>query len=220
MQLIDIRTEVLACGFDANLFGASRINAYINNGYLNTVRRVQYYVDEAIFDFNTVAGTASFALPADFAKIRSLRRTDLGRELEAVGLRDIDRSVITQGTPYAYAQDGANLHLYPTPDQVYPLELRYWNIPAALAADSDVPKIPADYHNMLVYWACAEGYRAEDDHAPAQQWQALYDKSLAELSADLKFDNSDMSTQVKGMWESGRGLSQRGWSIIGSDWGP
>lgn len=219
MQLIDMRTEVLACGFDQNLFGASRITQYLNNAYFNTVRRVSYYIDEAAQDLSTVPGTATFALPSDFAKIRSLHRTDLGRELESVELRDIDRSIITSGEPYAYAQDGVNLHLYPTPDQVYPLELRYWKIPAALSADTDVPTIPSDYHNILIYSACAEGYRAEDDHATAQQWQALYDRGLSQLAADLKFDNSDAPSQVKGMWQSGRGLNQRGWSIMGSDWG-
>ena len=219
MQLIDIRTEVLNCGFDPNLFGSSRINQFINNAYFNLVRRVSYYVDEAVQDLSTVAGTATFGLPADFAKIRSMRRTDLGRELEAVELRDIDRSVITQGTPYAYAQDGVNIHLYPTPDQAYPLELRYWKIPVALSADTDVPTIPPDYHNLLIYSACAEGYRAEDDHQTAQQWQALYDRGLTQFAADVKFDNSDAPTQVKGMWESGRGLNQRGWSIMGADWG-
>jgi len=219
VQLIDIRTEVLNCGFDPTLFGSSRINAYINNGYFNMVRRVSYYVDEATQDYSTVSGTSMYSLPADFAKVRSLRRTDIGRELQSVFLRDIDRSIITSGTPYAYALDGANMHLYPTPDQAYPLELRYWKLPAALSADTDVPTIPADYHNLLIYSAVAEGYRAEDDHQTAAQWQALYDKGLAEFAADMKFSNSDMPNQVKGLWQSDRGLNQRGWSILGADWG-
>lgn len=219
MQLSDIRTEVLNTGFDATLFGTSRINTYINSGYLNLARRANYYTDEATSDFSTVSGTSMYALPADFARTRSLHRTDLGRELVAVGLRDIDRSVITSGTPYAYALDGANVHLYPTPDQAYPLEIRYWKLPPVLSADSDVPTIPADYHNLLVYWATAEAFRAEDDHPTADKWQALYDKGLAQFSADVKFANGDLPTQLKGMWESGRGLNQRGWSTVGADWG-
>jgi hypothetical protein len=216
VQLIDIRDEVLACGFDPVLFGASRVTAYINNGYLNLVRRVSYYVDEATQDYSTVIGTTLYTLPADFARVRSVRRTDIQVELEAVGLRAIDRSISTSGAPVYYAMDGANVHLYPGPDQVYPLELRYWKMPAALVADTDVPTIPADYHNLLIYSAVAEAYRAEDDLATAQGWQALYDKGLSEFAADMKFPNDDAPTQLADMWVGGRTLNQRGWSLYGS----
>lgn len=219
MQLIDIRSEVLNCGFDATLFGSSRVNQYINNGYFNLIRRVDYYVDEATSDLPTVTGTALYPLPADFARVRSVRRTDVEQEMVSAGLRDIDRSTPASGAPVWYALDAANIHLYPTPDNAYPIEIRYWKLPASLAADTDVPTIPADYHNLLIYWAVAESYRAEDDHETAQQWQGLYDKGLAEFAADMKFVNDDAPTQAAGMWESGRGLSARGWSIMGSDWG-
>lgn len=218
MQLSDIRTEVLNCGFDPVLFGVNRITSYINNGYLNTVRRVSYYVDENTQDYPTITGTSMYSLPADFARVRSLRRTDLGRELMSVGLRTIDRSVITSGTPYAYAMDGANVHLYPTPDQVYPLELRYWKMPAQLVNDTDVPTLPADYHSMLIYWAVSEAYAAEDDSQTAQYWQAKYDRDLAEFSADMKFPNDDAPSQLADMWTGPPSLGRGGWSIMGSDW--
>lgn len=218
MQLIDIRTEVLNCGFDPVLFGVSRVNAYINDGYLNIVRRVNYYVDEATSDYSTVAGTAMYSLPADFAKVRSVRRTDVQQEMTAVGLRTIDRSVSTSGAPYAYAMDGANAHFYPTPDQVYPIELRYWKMPALLVLDTDVPTIPADYHSMLIYFAVGEAYAAEDDSQTAQYWQAKFDKELAMFTADMRFPNDDAPTQMSDMWTGPPALNQRGWSLYGSSW--
>lgn len=216
MQLSDIRAEVLACGFDPVLFGINRINNYINNGYLNIVRRVSYYVDEATSDYTTVSGTASTALPADFAKVRSVRDTNRDVEMTSIGLRQIDQSLASTGAPEYYALDGANVHLWPTPDGAYPMEIRYWKIPATLVADSDVPTLPADYHNMLIYWANAECYRAEDDHTTAQPWQQLYDRGLAEFSADLKFNNEDMPSQVSDMWTGEQGIGRRGWSIYGT----
>jgi hypothetical protein len=212
LQLIDLRTEVFACGFDPVLFGATRVNMYINDGYLNLVRRVNYYVDEATSDYSTIAGTAMYSLPADFARVRSVRRTDIQREMTGVGLRTIDRSVSTSGAPYAYAMDGANAHFYPTPDQAYPIEVRYWKLPAQLVADTDVPTIPADYHSLLVYWAVAAAYSAEDDAATGAQWQAKYDKGLAEFSADMKFPNDDAPTQLADMWTGPPSLNQRGWT--------
>lgn len=218
MQLIDIRTEVLNCGFDPVLFGVNRITAYINDGYLNIVRRVNYYVDEATSDYSTVAGTAMYSLPADFARVRSVRRTDISREMTAVGLRTIDRSISTSGAPVFYALDGANVHLYPTPDQVYPIELRYWKMPAQLVNDTDVPTIPADYHNLLVYAAVADAYRAEDDLQTATGWQQLYDKGLTQFSADMKFPNDDAPTQMADMWSGPPSLNQKGWSLGMTDW--
>jgi hypothetical protein len=216
VQLIEIRTEVLNCGFDATLFGSARITAYINNGYLNLVRRVSYYVDEASQDYSTVSGTASYSLPADFAKIRSIHDTGRQVEMVSVGLRQIDRSAVTSGAPIYYAIDGSNLHLWPTPDQAYTLETRYWKLPAQLVADSDVPTIPADYHNLLVYSANAECYRAEDDHQTAAAWQALYDKGLAQFAADMKFENDDAPSQIADFWTGEPSLGGRGWSIYGS----
>ena len=219
MQLIDIRTEVFATGFDPVLFGATRVNMYINNAYLTIVRRVNYYVDETTQDFNTTVGTSMYSLPANFARTRSLRRTDIGIELENVGLRTIDRSTITSGTPYAYALDGANLHLYPTPDQAYPLELRYWLMPNPLVADSDVPTIPADYHNLLVYGATSEAYAADDDGPQmGAYWQAKFDKGLAMFAADMKFPNDDQPAQLADMWTGPPSLNKRGWSIYGTTW--
>lgn len=219
MQLSDIRNEVLACGFDPVLFGIARINNYINGGYLNLVRRVSYYVDEATSDYNTVNGTSLYSLPADFAKVRSVRRTDVSIEMVNVGLRTIDRSVSTSGAPVYYALDGANVHFYPSPDQAYPIELRYWKLPAQLVADTDVPTIPADYHSLLNYWATAEAYRAEDDAQTAQGWQALYDKGLTEFAADMKFMDDDFPTQLADMWTGPPSLNQRGWSLSGGELG-
>jgi hypothetical protein len=219
VQLIDIRTEVFACGFDPVLFGATRVNMYINNAYLTLVRRVNYYVDENTQDYNSVSGTSVYPLPTDFARTRSLRRTDIAVEMQMVGLRTIDRSIITSGAPYAYALDGSNVHLYPTPDQVYPFELRYWKMPAPLVNDTDVPTIPADYHNLLVYGATSECYAAEDDGPNmGAYWQAKYDKGLAMFAADMKFPSDDSPNQLADMWRGPPSLNQRGWSIYGSTW--
>ena len=213
MQLIDIRTEVLNCGFDPTLFGSSRINAYINNGYFNMVRRVSYYVDEATQDYSTVSGTSMYSLPADFAKVRSLRRTDIGRELQSVFLRDIDRSIITSGTPYAYALDGANMHLYPTPDQAYPLELRYWKLPAALSADTDVPTIPADYHNLLIYSAVAEGYRAEIGQMSDLNAQSILQARQASTLA-FAFTESSALSPGQGCSEISNTTPSGPWNLV------
>lgn len=218
MPLGALRAEVLGHGFDKNTF-SSRINTYLNDAQEMVCRRVEYYVDEATADYPTIIGTAMYSLPADFAKVRSIRNTNLQQELQSCGLRDIDRSIAMSATPTSYAMDGANLHFYPTPDSVYPMELRYWKQPADLVLDTDISTIPGAYHRLLWYWATAEAYRSEDDMATGDQWEQKFNTLLAEFAADVKFPNDDASTQIADMWTGPRTLGPRGWTRSGSDWG-
>lgn len=217
MNLLALRTEVRNHGFTGTaLFPDSRINQYLNDAQGKVCRRVDFYIAEAVRDFNTVAGTATYIQPTDFARDRSLHRTDVPGELAQVGLRTIDRSPIANGAPRYYAIDASNLHLYPTPNNVFPLELRYWKLPAQLVGDTDVPAIPADYHRMLVYWALKECFAGEDDPQTAQYWTSEFNTVLAEFAADVKFPSSDSPNQLADMWTGPQQLGSRGWSMPGS----
>ena len=211
MNLTALQNEVLNHGFDSATFSA-RITQYLNDALNLVCRRVDYYQDEATNDYNTISGTALYALPAGWARVRSLRDTSRQVELIAVGLRDIDRASTAQGAPAYYALDGANLHLYPTPDNAYPLELRYWLLPAQLVSGTDVPSIPADWHRILWYWAVKECYAAEDDSATAQYWEQQFNTTLAEFAADQKFPSTDYPTQARGMWGDDEMLTPAGWT--------
>lgn len=212
MNLTQLRSHVLSYGFDSNTF-SSRINTYLNDAQDLVARRVNYYIDEAVQSISTVAGTALLPFPADFARGRTLFDTGRNIQLELVSLRDIDRSnSTTTGAPYAYAINGTNFQLYPTPDNVYTLQLRYWKVPAALVGDSDTSTIPSDWHRLLWYWALKECFAADDDPQTAQYWEQQFEKTLAEFAADQKFPDTDAPNQVRGMWDQGTGLGRGGWT--------
>ncbi len=64
------------------------------------------------------------------------------------------RATHTAAYPGAIAVDVANnLYLGPTPDAVYRVTGNYWKSNQALAADADIPELPADYHMMIVWRA-------------------------------------------------------------------
>lgn len=219
MQLSDIRTEVLNRGFDPSLFGSQRVTNFINDGYQLICQRVQFYTDEGSYDFSTVAGTAKYPLPAGWARLREMWDTSRNVPVHAVGLRDIDSGGLPpQGPPSYYALDGVNMHLWPTPDGIYPLELRYWVLPGPLVNDTDVPVIPANWHHLLVRFATAECYKCEDDLATGQAWEQDFEKYLALFEAEVKFPDSEIPDLAKSMWDTDRGLAyQKGWSVFG--WG-
>ena len=217
MQLSEIRNEVYAKGFGTTTFPASRVTAFINDGYLSICRRVNYYVDEATYPFSTAVGTALYPLPANWGRIRELQDLTRTVVIPSVGLRDIDQSgVPPQGVPQYYAVDGSNLHLWPNPAGVYSMQLRYWMMPNLLVNDTDVPTLPADYHQLLWLYATWQCYESDDDPSMGQYWMNRFKEGLAEFAADVKFPDTESFDRAESMWESGRGLqSSNQWSVFG-----
>jgi len=208
MNLGQIRDEAMACGFDPIMFGAGRMNQFINDGYQYVCAQVSYTGDEATMDFATVPGQAIYSAPTDSSDLRNLREVTKNVELDPVSLRDVDRSSpVSTGRPRYYALDGTNFRLWPTPNDVYQLECRYWLIPAALIADTDVPIIPTMWHWLLWTWAVAQGFRAEDDVQRAGAWDQRFQKGLSDFSARVGF-RSDMPTHAKSMWDPEPGLGR------------
>ena len=200
MNLGQMRTEVLANGFDPVQFGSSRVDSFLNDGYAYICSQVNFTGDEATQDFSTTSGTALYPQPADVSDIRSLRDTSRNLQLEPVSLRALDRSPSSQGAPSCYALNGLNFYLWPTPNGVYPIECRYWRVPPVLVADSDIPSlIPAMWHWLIWSWAVAQCFRAEDDVQRAGAWDQRFSKGLSDFSASVKF-TSDQNTRAASMW--------------------
>ena len=153
MNLGQLQAEVEAHGFDPNVYGARIIN-YLNDAYALVCRRVDYYIDEATYPFSTVANQINYPLPAGWARIRDVSDTTRDILIQPVTLRQLDNSgVPSLGPPQFYALDGANLHLWPTPDTAYTLQLRYWLMPTPLANATDIPTLPSDWHRILAEYA-------------------------------------------------------------------
>lgn len=215
MNLGQLVAEVEAHGFDPSQYGA-RITNYLNDAYLGVCRRVDYYVDEALNPYSLVAGTGSYPLPANWARIREVFDPQRQVALNEVSVRDIDHSTTSQGTPNFFAMDGQNITVYPTPDTTgYVINLRYWVLPTPLASNMDTPTIPADYHYMLAEYAIGRCYWGDDDSTMGTQWDNKFAASLAKFTSDVRFPSTDYPTQAKGMWENERDLGNRGWALWG-----
>jgi len=197
----EMRTEAMANGFDPIMFGAVRMNRFLNDGYLYVCAQVSYTGDEAVLDFPTAAGVALYPQPVDASDFRSLRETTRNVQLDPVSLRDVDRSSpASAGCPRCYALNGQNFQLWPVPDDVYQLECRYWQLPALMVLDTDVPNLPAMWHWLIWSWAVAQAFRAEDDVQRAGAWDARFQKGLSDFSANVKF-RADMPTRARSMWD-------------------
>ncbi len=135
---------------NSNFIEDSELNSYVNASLaelydlLVSAYGEDYFIADPL-NFSTVSGTAEYALPADFYKLRGLDCNINGNDwfsIRAFNFNERNRNQDTTwgligGPNIRYRIMGENLKITPMPNGVY--NLRMWYIPLAptLAADSD-----------------------------------------------------------------------------------
>jgi hypothetical protein len=201
----DLKAETLGNDFDSTTY-STRAGQYLNEALRRVARRARLPTLEAVQAYSTVASTATLALPTDEVSVISLRDTALRDPLTSLDINDIDDASLASGRPYAYALFGGGITLYPTPDGVYSLELRYRKLTGQFSGDGDTTttvSFPDDYADVLVAYARWKLYRAEDDPNMKSMWEAEYRQQLAEMMADLQAVGEDRVKRTPSMWDTG-----------------
>lgn len=98
---------------------------------------------------NVVANTNTYALPADFLRLISLRHTDTAENLYIRSIQELDQYLGTS-RPMAFAVWGGNIVLAATPNGTYTLKLRYIKQETVLVAGSDTPVIPSYWDEGVI----------------------------------------------------------------------
>jgi hypothetical protein len=134
-----------------------------------------------------------YSFPSDCDGIIDLRQARTAIQLSAADIRTLDRylpdpSSVAEPTLFALAgYDTSNnwqMVLYPTPNTVMNLQLRYYTMPADMSADGDFPLLPEKFHDILVFGALyLYGHPYIDDNRVAVA-KARYDNSLSEMKND------------------------------------
>ncbi len=206
-----MRQMVLDHQFSPNRY-TDFINTTLNEAQRRVARRASL---RAFFDVATIsvtAGTSTYTLPTNFARLYSLEDTAENRTLDNLSVSDYDAFNVegSSGRPIAYTIDRPNIALYPNPNSAYSLQLRYYRTPAEMTADEDEPEIPEDYHYVLVSYTLARCFRRENDYEATQFHKDEYERELAEMMADLQDDSQDAGQpqQVGGTWnDEGMGIT-------------
>lgn len=95
-------------------------------------------------------------------------------------LRDYENQ--PSGTPSTFAvHPVTKALLFNTPDETYSIEAHYYITPEQLEINSDVPILPAKFHNLLVYRATEETALSMGDHTKHVKYQTMYNKMLGQL---------------------------------------
>jgi hypothetical protein len=101
--------------------------------------------------FNTVASTSVYSLP--YGKVKSIKESTSSRVMNEEN--NFDNMPVLSGLPYSYSLENNAINLYPTPDDVYTVNVKYYTDYKAtdgagtpveketLEAATDVLNIPA-----------------------------------------------------------------------------
>lgn len=103
----------------------------------------------------TVAGTATVSLPSGFLKARALDILDDGRyrPLRRFQIRQTYGYDEQTDKPIGYLLRANVLELFPTPNTVYPLRLRYVPAASVLVDDADSIDIPNGWEGFVIHTA-------------------------------------------------------------------
>ena len=120
---------------DAELLRVTQLAAVRAQGIL---QRNDVYFGRKKLDFNTVAGTGNYALPADFASAITLTRTDQHRILTHYSQSNWD-AILSASEASCYVVDGDDILIAGVPTAVIPLRLRYWPVAPVISAGGSTP---------------------------------------------------------------------------------
>ena len=199
MTYLALQDEVLDHQISPSKYRPS-VKRWLNDAQRRAVIESELRTQEETYAFSTEAGTAGYSLPVNFARIIDLHNSATHGVLSRMDRKAYDGLATSSGSPSAYAVLGSKITLYPTPDTVYPLVLRYWKLPEDMVKDEDEPEIPPQYHELLAAWALKKAFLRENDPREAQTWREEWERGIFKMRGEAFVDAQDGPRQVPGLY--------------------
>jgi hypothetical protein len=139
----------------------------------------------------TVDGTGYVSVPTDCLAILEVydatNKARLDWESYPSYISHTDRATSTaEGKPSYWTRSGAYIYLYPTPDAAYTLTISYRKRPAALAGESDVTIIGAEWDDVILELAHFVGRNWAGEQEKAEYSRKLADVMIANIAGVYK----------------------------------
>lgn len=174
---------------------ASKVGKWVNDVRLDIATKYKfgYYYWEATLD--TVAGSAYYPMPSDYLDHFSVFVGD--SKLQRYSLQNFDESISSassgaisahtaSGQPYYYVVRGMQFQLYPTPDQAFQINLRYYSRPTTFTASADFDHVSNQYPDAIIFGATFRGALWAEDKYNEQRYTELYASKIQEMIANEK----------------------------------
>lgn len=137
----------------------SVLTSYLNKAQKRIADRYRFHKTRKVVTFPTVASTDKYNVPSDYNVVMSLADQTNKRPLRKTSFAFINANPSqTNQQPTRYAIEQGYIHLWPTPDAVYTIQMMYRANPTDLSAGSDTPVFPDAWHEGLplcarhIYW--------------------------------------------------------------------
>lgn len=146
---------------------------------------------------NTVAGTATVALPTGYQGARWLYvATDPKRKLEYASGEQLYQtySGSTNGIPRVYTVSGSNWLFGPTPDGVYVIDYLIYVAPTVLSGSTATNTLFPTYNYLYLYAALVEAAVYLDDTESLTKYEQLYQRFLRMANASAEEERFSGST--------------------------
>lgn len=195
-----LQDEVLEHQFSESKY-RPLVKTWLNEAQRRAVIESELRTQTESDTISTEANVSGYTLPSNFSRIIDLYNTETKEPLEEFAVTDYDGSPTSTGRPYGFTVIGTTITLYPTPDGVYPLAMRYWKLPDDMVEDADTPGIPAQYHELLIAYAMKKAFLREDDIQMAQTWEGQWEKGILKMRGEAVNDSLTGPRQVKGSFD-------------------
>lgn len=178
MTLADFRAETLADlqgRTDVTAAGNTRLDRWINWGYLNIAQMLDLKELWASVAFSAVASQPFYLVPPALSWVKRLMLQDTndfpfrgGRELEMMDeptYRNLPETSAAFGSlnpiwPESYFRWARMLVLWPTPSTSFTLACDFRVRPLSLVNPTDSPILPPEYHEAIQYAALQRAWRS------------------------------------------------------------
>lgn len=193
-QLSDIVTKVQQRVRDTG-YSSAEIKTYINDTQNDVFNEYQLRFMQDSIDYATVLNTPDITnavgLPDNYVQAIDLTLLNAASrkfipyinyvELDALYANPGDTTVHPSNVPTYWYMFDNTINLFPAPNAVYNVRLKYYKKPTELVDDADVPEIPSEFQELLVTGAAYRVLQVKDNYDQASILQNRYDEILQKL---------------------------------------
>lgn len=206
--IVDMRTFVReGTGEDATDLPDTKLDVYLNKSFWEILDKLPFKVKEKTVTFQTVVGSALYSVPASFEAIRhlsienlySFAHSDVDQMDPKVYEASYENRADAYGIPTNYVRENNFIRLFPTPDNIYTLTLKYNAELADLSDTNQYPTVPRVWYEIIELGGLWRRFVALNDYARVSAVKALQRDLLSTtvpVQAKEKQDNRHAGLQV------------------------
>jgi hypothetical protein len=206
-QLVDeLRIHL---GVDDNDLSDSDAVLLVNRSYWELIDKFPFREKETTATFTTTIGERNYTVPSPFEAVRQLSivEPDLNKlivlQRQTIFGHESSRSTDSddEGFPTHYLREKNLIRLYPIPDKVYTITVKYWTTLADLDTSTSNPLLPQNWHEIVLYgscWRAALRFRDTDQYNMFRSEHAAMINTAVPVESKEEIDTRFARVQVYG----------------------